>query len=600
MSESLSEDNVLEEQGGRVDNPMTRLMEYCMPHKKRLVVGVISVIAASIFGLMPPYLISIAIDEAIIPGNFELLGIVVGVLVGSYAGRAIFEYAQNFYLYTFAQEAIYHLRMDTYKHLQELSLSFHTDQPTGKMMSKLSNDINRLQRFLSSTMREIVRNITIGIIIGIILFWMNWRLAVFTLFPIPIIGLMTYHFAGKIRPKWDAVRRSVGNVNTRLQNNISGIETIKSFVREDYELKRIEEVSNEYRETNVESIKLWSKFFPAVGFAISVGAVIVIGYGGYLVIEGVLTIGVLIAFNAYIWQFYEPMRMLGWVTNSHQRAAASASRVFGILEEPVNITNGENTKKIDRMDGEVEFENVTFHYGDPEEEEEEDGALNNVSFRVGPGETVALVGPSGSGKTTTVNMILRFYDPDDGTVKIDREDVRNLDLRDMRNRIGIVSQNAFLFDDDIMTNISYGNPDASDEEIKMASKKAAAHDFIEEFPNGYMTEVGEDGVKLSGGQKQRISIARTILNDPDILILDEATSNVDTITEVKIQNAIRELIRNRTTIMIAHDLSTARMADRIICMDNGRIVEEGTHEELLEKDGLYKKLWDMQSSLSKP
>jgi len=594
------DDDTLEEQSERVDKPMSKLMNYCKPYKKRLVIGVVSVITASIFGLAPPYLTRLAIDEAIIPQNFGLLWMVVAGLIGAYAGRAVFEYAQNFFLYTFAQEAIYHLRMDTYKHLQELSLSFHSNQPTGKMMSKLSNDINRLQRFLSSTMREIMRNITIGLVIGVVLFWMNWRLAFFTLFPIPIIGFMTYHFAGKIRPKWDAVRKSVGDVNSRLQNNIAGIETIKSFAREDYELDRVEEVSDDYRQTNVESIKLWSRFFPAVGFAVSVGAVIVIGYGGYLVINEALTIGTLIAFNAYIWQFYEPMRMLGWITNSHQRAAASASRVFGILEEPIGIKNQETPEEVGEIEGEVEFEEVTFHYGDPEEEEEGDSALHEVSFKVNPGETVALVGPSGSGKTTTVNMILRFYDPDDGRVKIDGKDIRTLDIRELRDKIGIVSQDAFLFDDDVKTNISYGDPEADDEKVREAAKKAAAHDFIEDFPEGYNTEVGEDGVKLSGGQKQRISIARTILNDPEILILDEATSDVDTLTEVKIQDAIKELIKDRTTIMIAHDLSTARLADRIICLENGKVVEEGTHEELLENDGLYKELWDMQSSLNKP
>ncbi len=577
---------------------MTKLMNYCKPHKKRLVFGSLSVVVASVFGLMPPYLIRIAIDEAIVPGNIELLMMVVGATAGAYLGKAVFEYSQNFFLFTFAQEAIYHLRMDTYKHLQELSLSFHSNQPTGKMMSKLSNDINRLQRFLSSTIREIIRNITIGLLIGIILFWMNWKLAFFTLVPIPIIGFMTYHFVGKIRPKWDAVRKAVGNVNSRLHNNIAGIETIKSFVREDYELGRIESVSNEYRETNVESIKLWSKFFPAVGFAVSVGAVIVIGYGGYLAMEEVITIGTLIAFNGYIWQFYQPMRMLGWVTNSHQRAAASASRVFGILEEPVGITNRQGAENIDSIEGDLEFENVTFHYGDPDKEEER--ALHDVSFHVKAGETIALVGPSGSGKTTLVNLILRFYDPDDGSVKIDGRDIRDFDVKSLRNKIGIVSQDAFLFDEDIMTNISYGNPEASGEEIKKAAENAAAHGFIESFDDGYRTQVGEDGVKLSGGQKQRISIARTILNDPEILILDEATSDVDTITEVKIQKAIKDLIKDRTTIMIAHDLSTARLADKILCLENGRIVQKGTHEELIEEEGLYSKLWEMQSSLNKP
>ena len=592
------DDDTLEEQKKRVEKPISKLLRYCKPYRRRFIIGAASSILAATFGLMPPYLTRIAIDEAIIPGNFEFLMMVVAVIAGSYLGKAVFTYAQDYFLYTFAQESIYHLRLDTYKHLQELSLSFHSDQPTGKMMSKVSNDINRLQRFLSSIMEQILRNLTIGIVIGVVLFWMNWKLAFFTLIPIPIIGFMTYYFVGKIRPKWDAVRSAVGNLNSRLHNNIAGIETIKSFVREDYELERIKEVSDEYRETNVESIKLWSKFFPAVGFAVSVGGIIVISYGGYLVIEGAITIGTLIAFNGYIWQFYQPMRMLGWVTNSYQRAAASASRVFGILEEPVGIKSKEDAEKLGEIEGNVEFDDVTFHYGDPQEEDER--ALHNISLNVGAGETVALVGPSGSGKTTLVKLILRFYDPDDGAVKIDGKDLKDLDLSDLRDRIGIVSQDAFLFDDDVMTNISYGDEEASEEEIKEAAKAASAHEFIESFDDGYDTQVGEDGVKLSGGQRQRVSIARTILNDPEILILDEATSDVDTITEVKIQEAIEKLIKDRTTILIAHDLSTARLADRIICLEDGKIVQEGTHDELVEKDGIYKELWEMQSSLNKP
>lgn len=592
------EGSPLKEQKKRIDRPISKLLYYCRPYKKKFVTGLVALSVATILGLMPPYLTRIAIDEAIIPGNYELLMTLVAVFLGVYGGKAVFDYLQNFLLFTFAQDAIYHLRMETYRHLQELSLSFHSDQPTGKMMSKLSNDINRLQRFLSDTMREIGRNVLIAVLIGVILFWMNWKLAFFTLVPIPVIGFMTYHFVGKIRPKWDAVRRAVGNINRRLHDNMAGIETIKSFAREDYEMERVEEVNEEYRETNVESIRLWTKFFPAVGFAVAIGTIIVIGYGGYLVMEEVITIGTLIAFNGYIWQFYQPMRMLGWVTNSHQRAAASASRIFGILEEPVGITSDEDAEEVGEIEGEVEFDHVTFHYGDPEEEDER--ALHDVSFRVEPGNTVALVGPSGSGKTTTVNLLFRFYDPDDGEIRIDGKDVRKLDLKELRDRMGIVSQETFMFDDDVRMNISYGDPDASDERIEEAAKKAAAHEFIEKFPEGYKTKVGEDGVKLSGGQKQRISIARTILNDPEILVLDEATSDVDTITEVKIQEAIRELIRDRTTIMIAHDLSTARLADRIICLEDGKVVEKGTHEELLEEDGLYKELWDMQSSLNEP
>lgn len=595
MPKKVVDDSVLKEQKKKIDTPISKLIEYCEPFRRRMVIGLAALVLATMFELMPPYIMKVAIDEAIIPGQYGLLLMLVGVLAGVYAGRAVFHWIQDLFLFTFAQEAIYNLRMDTYKHLQELSLDFHSNQPTGKMMSKISNDINRLQRFLSSTIREIGRNVLIGVAIGVILFWMDWKLALATLGPIPIIGFMTYKFVGRIRPKWDSVRKAVGNVNSRLHDNIAGIEVVKSFVREDYEAERVDEVSKEYRDTNIDAIRLWSKFFPTIGFIVSVGSIIVLWYGGGMVIAGALTIGTLAAFNGYIWKFYQPVRMLGWVSNSHQRAAASAARVFGILEEPEEVQNKEGAESLEDVEGEVSFENVTFHYGD-----EEEHALNDVSFEIEPGETVALVGPSGAGKTTLVNLLLRFYDPEGGSIKIDGEDIRDLDLKDLRRNVGIVSQDTFLFDDDIRMNISYGDPEAPDEEIKKASKSAVAHDFIKDFPEGYDTQVGEDGVKLSGGQKQRVSIARTILNDPEILIFDEATSDVDTITEVKIQKAIRDLIKYRTTIMIAHDLSTARMADRIICLKDGKIIEEGTHDELIEMDSLYKELWDMQSSLNKP
>lgn len=586
-------EDVLKEQEERIESPIVRLLKYSLPYKKMLIIGIIGLVFSVLFDMLPPYIIKIAIDDAIVNENMNLLLWLSISLVGIYLFRSISDYVQNFNLFSFSQEVIYNLRLDTYKHLQQLSLGFFSDNPTGKMMSRLSDDINRLQRFLSETIRGIFRNLIMFLMIGVILFYLNWRLALISLWPIPIISIMTYKFARKIRPRWVKVRESVGDVNSRLHENIKGIEVLKSFGREDYELERVESVSREYRDTNIEAIKLWTKFFPALGFLVSMGSVVIIWYGGSQIIDGVLTVGTLVAFNGYIWKFYEPARMVGWLSNSYQRAAASAARVFGILEEPIDIKM-EGGKELDDIDGNIEFDNVTFGYN-PDEI-----SISNISFQLSSGQTMALVGTSGAGKSTIIRLLMRFYDVDQGSVMLDGHDIRDINLKQLRRSISIVSQDTFLFDGTIRENICYGDPSATEEDIVEAAKAAAAHEFIEGFNNGYDTKVGEDGVKLSGGQKQRISIARAILSDAKILVLDEATSSVDTITEIKIQKAIENLIEDKTAIIIAHDMSTVRLADKILALKDGVIKERGTHNDLIEKNGLYSKLWKMQSESEDP
>ncbi len=583
-------ENLLKEQKERIDNPIKRLIKYSLTYKKKMALGLLAAVIASVFDLFPPYLVKIAIDDAIALGNNDLLYIIGGALIGVYGFRSLFDYFQNNFLFKYAQDTVYKLRVDTYEHLQQLSISFFHENTTGKMMSKLSNDTNRLERFLSHTLRDIVRNSLMFVLIGGVLFWMDWRLAAIAIWPIPIIGLMTLKFAKKIRPKWDEVRESVSDVNSKLDENISGIEVIKGFGRESYEKERVEDVSNKYRNTNFESIDMWTKFFPALSFLISLGSVLIIFFGGGQVIEGTISLGILVAFNGYIWKFYNPAKMLGWLSNSYQRAAASAARVFGILEEPLQIEDkGEVQLGRDTVEGSIEFEDVYFCYDSTEE------ALSNINLRIEPKQNIALVGESGSGKTTLTNILMRFYEVNKGSVKVDGHDIRDITMASLRDSISTVSQNSFLFNDTVINNIGYGNPDATEEEIKEAAKLAAADEFINKLENGYETVVGEDGVRLSGGQKQRISIARAILKDSPILILDEATSNVDAITELKIQSAIKNLIKDRTALIIAHDLSTARIADKIVAMKDGKIVEKGDHYELLEKEGYYKKLWDIQT-----
>ena len=583
-----TEEKTLKEQSERIDNPINRLLSYSMKYRKGLLIGLAAALLASFFDLLPPYLVKVAIDSAIAEKELNLLYIVGGSLVLVYAARSLFDYIQNNFLFKFAQNSIHNLRTETYRHMQRLSLGFFHRNTTGKMMSKLSNDINRLERFLSHTIKDMFRNSLMFVLIGGILFWMDWRLAFIAFWPIPVIGYMTYRFAYRIRPKWDEVRKSVSDVNSKLDENISGIDVIKGFVREEYEYQKVRDVSDRYRKKHIESINMWTKFFPLLSFIISIGSVLVIFFGGRQVIQGTISLGVLVAFNGYIWKFYTPAKMLGWISNSYQRAAASAARVFGVLEEPVDIED-EGEIILEDAEGQIRFEDVHFRYDEGEK------VLSEIDLDISPENNIALVGESGAGKTTLVNLLMRFYNPDSGMITIDGHDIKDIDLKSLRNSISIVSQDSFLFNDTIRTNIAYGNPEATEEEIMEAARMASAEDFIEKMEDEYDTLVGEDGVKLSGGQKQRISIARAILKDAPILILDEATSNVDAITELKIQKAIENLIESRTAIIIAHDLSTARIADSIVAMKDGKILEKGTHDELLENDGYYSHLWKLQT-----
>ncbi len=585
----------LKEQQERIEEPIKKLLSYSKKYKNKIIIGLSAALFSIIFDLMPPYIVSIVIDEAIAESNTQLLYMLGGALVFAYAARSVFDYIQNNFLFKFAQDTIYQLRIETYQHLQQLSLGFFSRNTTGKMMSKLSNDTNRLERFLSHTLRDIFRNTIMFILIGIVLFWMNWRLALIAFWPIPVIGFMTYKFAHRIRPKWDEVRESVSDVNSKLDENISGISVIKGFTMENYEQKKVEEVSDKYRTTNKESIDMWTKFFPVLSFIISIGSVMIIFFGGGQVIEGTLSLGILVAFNGYIWKFYSPAKMLGWLSNSYQRAAASAARVFGVLEEPIDIKD-EGTVELDDVEGRIEFRRIGFKY-EPEKEGEK--ALSDINLDIQPKQNIAFVGESGSGKTTLTKLLMRFYEPNEGCITVDDHNIKDIKLKSLRKAISIVSQDTFLFNDTVENNIRYGKPDASEEEIRKAAELAAADGFIKKLEDGYDTVVGEDGVKLSGGQKQRISIARAILKDAPILIMDEATSNVDAITELKIQEAIKNLIKDRTSLIIAHDLSTARIADKIVALKDGKVVEEGTHDELLNKKGYYHKLWQIQTKKAK-
>ncbi|UCF94574.1 MAG: ABC transporter ATP-binding protein, partial [Desulfobacterales bacterium] len=427
---------------------------------------------------------------------------------------------------------------------------------------------------------------------SLILFVLDARLAALVLIPIPILALALRHYNTRIRPVYRRVRARLGDINAKLQDNLSGIRVIQAFAREDLERQRFTAESEAYYHARVRGIRYWSVFFPAIRFLGAMGTVIVLGVGAMMVLEGELSLGTLVAFLAYITSFYEPINRLTEVDNIFQEAIAAGERIFELLDETSDVKDAPDAFDAPDIRGAMAFQHVYFRYGTG------DKVLHDISFQMAPGEMVALVGPSGAGKTSIANLICRFYDPIQGQVTIDGYDLRQIKIASLRRQVGVVLQDSFLFNNTIAANLLYGRPDATRAELITAARAANAHDFIEQLPDGYDTEIGERGVKLSGGQKQRLALARAILADPRILILDEATSSVDAEAEYLIQQALERVLKGRTALVIAHRLSTIRHADKIIVLDRGRIVETGNHRDLLERGGLYRQLCQRQMEMA--
>ncbi|WP_276251845.1 ABC transporter ATP-binding protein [Haloarcula rara] len=611
--EAASDDDAFEDARERVDRPMWRLFtDYGKGQRLAFVIGLISSIFARMLDLLPPLLLALAIDAVIedntrynllfvpdawIPASTTgQLWLTAGLIAASFGFGAIFHYARNWGWNKFAQHVQHAVRTDTYETMQRLNMEFFADKQTGEMMSVLSNDVNRLEKFLNDGLNSSSRLIIMVLGIAAYLFWINWQLALVALLPVPLIAVFTKWFIETIQPKYADVRASVGSLNSRLENNLSGIQIIKTANTESYEADRVEDSSQDYLDANWDAIGTRITFFPGLRLVSGLGFVVTFVLGGLIVIGQApgffsleLTTGGFVAFIIYTQRFVWPMAQFGQVINMYQRAYASAERVFGLMETPGRLDEATEAPPLSVSDGAVAYDDVTFGYG------EDEPVLDDVSFTVDGGDTVALVGPTGAGKSTVMKLLLRMYDPDDGAVRIDGQDLRDVQITSIRRAIGYVSQETFLFYGTVRDNIAYGTFDATDEEIRQAAEAAEAHQFVRNLPDGYETMVGERGVKLSGGQRQRIAIARAMLKDPDILVLDEATSDVDTETEMLIQRSLDELTADRTTFAIAHRLSTIKDADTILVLEDGRIVERGSHDDLLAADGLYANLWAVQA-----
>ena len=611
------EDDPFEEQRETVENPMKRLfLAYGRDYVPQLTVGVVASVFARFLDLLPPLMLGIAIDAVfyedavfseqiplvVLPAGWlpasqtEQFWFTIGVIAGAFALGAAFHWVRNWGFNAFAQHIQHDIRTDTYDEMQRLNMAFFSDKQTGEMMSILSNDVNRLEQFLNDGMNSLFRLSVMVVGIGGLLVWINWQLALVALLPVPVIAGFTYLFIRTIQPKYAEVRSSVGKMNSRLENNLGGIQVIKSSNTESYESDRVDDVSMDYFDANWDAIRTRIKFFPALRVLAGIGFVFTFVVGGLWVFQaappgpfsGELSVGMFVVFILYTQRFIWPMAQFGQIINMYQRARASSARLFGLMDEPSKLEQEADAPDLVVDEGEVVYDRVAFGY-------DEESIVRDIDFAVGGGETLALVGPTGAGKSTVLKLLLRMYDVDEGSIRIDGQDVGDVTLRSLRQSIGYVGQSSYLFYGTVRENIAYGTFEATDGEIREAAKAAEAHEFIENLPDGYDTMVGERGVKLSGGQRQRVTIARAVLKDPDLLILDEATSDVDTETEMLIQRSLDRLTADRTTFAIAHRLSTIRDADTILVLEGGEIAERGTHEQLLENGGLYAHLWGVQA-----
>ncbi len=585
-------------------HPLARLWGYARPHRRAMIVASIYSILNKIFDLAPPLLIGAAVDTVVekqgslvarlgVTNVSDQLLVLAGATVIIWILESTFEYLYKVAWRNLAQTLQHELRMDAYDHVQHLKLAYFEDRTTGGLLAVLNDDINQLERFLNVGVNDIWQVITTILVIGGIFFYTAPQVAWLAAIPMPFIIWGSIRFQRTLEPKYAAVRAQVGMLNAQLANNLSGIATIKSFTAETHELGRVGFESDLYREANRSAIALSSAFVPLIRMLIMGGFVAILISGGNMTINGSLAIGAYSVMIFLTQRLLWPLTSLGDTLDLYQRAMASTDRALDLLDADALLPDGNTLLDVENVAGEIELENVSFEYQNTDNR----SVIHNLSLRMSAGETIGIVGSTGAGKTTLVKLLLRFYDVQQGCIRLDGHDLRDLRLKDLRRAIGFVSQDVYLFHGTVRENIAYGTFDATDEQVIEAAKIAEAHDFIMSLPQGYDTIVGERGQKLSGGQRQRVSIARAVLKDPPVLILDEATSSVDNETEALIQRSLEKIAVGRTTIVIAHRLSTVRNADRIFVFERGQLAEQGRHDELVASDGIYARLWGVQTGV---
>lgn len=562
-------------------------LSFLKKYRVRMIVGLILVFITSLLVLINPQISGMIVDEVIEGQHYEKLGILLLIMIGVTLVRSLLRFAFLMCFESSSQGLVYDMREEAYRKLMKEDFNFFNKNRTGDLMSRQTGDMDAVRHMVSHVIYFSFENILVFLMALVMIFSVNVKMALCMLIVLPFTLAVTLSQRRHIKPAFDRVRDCFSSLNAFAQETIAGNRVVKAFAKEDYELEKFDRENDGYRDAQLNAASIWMKYIPMFEVLSQCLTIILMIMGGFMVIDGEMTIGNMVTVNGYLWMLNSPLRQAGWIINDLQRFLTAIEKIYKVYTTEPDIKQPEHVVEKRKLKGSVTFDHVNYYTND-------DTVLKDISFHVEPGQTVGIIGATGSGKSSLVNLICRFYDVNQGRVLVDDIDVRNLDLQTLRGNIGIAMQDVFLFSDTIEGNIAYGNPDCTFEQVQAAAKIANADEFIREMPEGYDTIIGERGVGLSGGQKQRISLARAILKDPSIIILDDTTSAIDMETESMIQNELKKISDERTVFIIAHRISSIIHADQILVLDNGRLVERGTHEQLLAKKGYYSTVFHHQ------